>query len=450
MINSKVIRNCLKVHFIGIGGVSMSGLARYLKNIGFSVSGSDIASSYYTKILEDEGIKVYIGHCEDNVCGADVVVYSSAVKEDNPELKYAVSNNKYVLKRSDLLRMVSELYNEKIGVAGCHGKTTATCMLAHIFDAANMEFGAHIGGHDNTLGNFVAKGNKYFISEICEYKKNISNFTPDIAVVLNIEADHMDCYNDLDELSSCYFEFLNKAKYKIVCADDTILMKYDNSDKITFGFSDNADYKAESIVNNDGYYSFEVVERSKRIFKIKLNILGKHNILNALAAIAAARTAGIKPKDIKRGLKNFTGIRRRFEKIGILGGAQVIADYAHHPKQISLSVASVRQAVTGKLFAVFQPHTYSRTIYLKDEFVKVLKNIDNLFIYKTYPAREEYMEGGSAKELYDMLPNASGYYENMKDLKDRLISEVGKGDVILVLGAGDIYDLFSDELKQIK
>lgn len=433
----KIKNKTLKVHFIGIGGVSMSSLARYLKEVGFIVSGSDTSPSENLENLSKEGITVSIGQRAENVRGKDVVVYTDAIKSDNPELKEAVENKQYVLKRAELLKIVSENFRKRLGVCGCHGKTTATCMLVHVFKAANKRFTAHIGGFDLKYGNFAANGNEYFISEVCEYKRNLDRFDADVAICLNIEPDHMDCYKDENELDNTYFKFLGRARKAVIYAGDKTLALYKNENAVTYGTSKNCDFYADDIVCKNGRYSFDLYVYGAKTERIRLKAFGGHNVLNALAVGACAFLCGIDVKTIKRGLENFKGVKRRFEHIGNIGKAEVYADYAHHPTEIVEALKTIKEAKNGKVYTVFQPHTYSRTIFLKDEFVKVLSGIENLILYKTFAAREEYIAGGSAKDLAKLIKNAE-YFENAEAMAAVLRCKAKSGDSVLILGAGDL------------
>lgn len=427
----------LNVHFIGIGGVSMSSLARYLDFVGFNVSGSDTSPSENLENLSKEGIAVSIGQRAENVLGKDVVVYTDAIKPDNPELKEAVENKQYILKRAELLKIVSENFSKRIGVCGCHGKTTATCMLAHVFKTANERFTAHIGGFDLKYGNFVADGNKYFISEVCEYKRNLDNFDADYAICLNIEPDHMDCYKDENELDNTYFKFLGRARKAIIFGGDKTLALYKNENAVTYGLDKNRDFYADNIICKNGRYSFDFCVYGVKAERIKLKTFGGHNVLNALAVGACAYLCGIDAKTIKKGLEKFRGVKRRFEYIGNIGKAGVYADYAHHPTEIAEAEKTVKETNGGRVFTVFQPHTFSRTIFLKDEFIKTLSKIENLTLFETFAAREEYVEGGSAKDLAKLIKNAD-YFEKAEALAATLKNKVKSGDTVLILGAGDL------------
>ena len=442
----KIKNQDLKVHFIGVGGVSMSSLANYLYEIGFTVCGSDIVKNEYTEALEKKGCKIFLGHKKDNVNGAQVVVYNSAIGEDNEELCEAKRQKLFLLTRAELLKIVSENFRVRVGVCGCNGKTTVTCMLAHIFKCAKKRFTAHIGGNDNKLANSYVKGSEYFISEVCEYKKNIDEFTAEIGVCLNTGEDHLECYSGKDELIGHYFEFLKRSKTAVIYGEDENLKRYAEVNAVTFGEGKNCDYKIKDVASERGRYSFKLLSNDGQIIGIRLKVYGRHNVLNAAAAATAAMRCGIDEESIKRGLENFSGTKRRFELIGRINGAKVIADYAHHPEEIAATLSCAEEIARGKIYVVFQPHTYSRTIILKDEFVKVLNEVDNLILYKTFPAREEYLQGGSAYDLYNAMDKKGSYFAGVDALLCYLKGRLKRSDTLLVLGAGDLYNLIKSRL----
>ena len=435
------------IHFIGIGGVSMSGIAEYYLKKGFKVSGSDRKKSRYTDRLERLGVKIYEGHNADNLKDAQAVVYSDAINGENPELIYAKDNKLFIMDRATALNSICKNYNDVVGVCGCHGKTTTTCMLAHIFNSAKLNFTAHIGGEDLSFGNFVYKGDDLFLSEVCEFKKNLNKFTADYAVCLSTGVDHMDCYESIGELKNTYLSFIKRGYKSIICKNDEFLKDNVQNNSTSFSFCEDGDIFATRVKSKNGKYSFDCIIKGKKYGRIKLSVLGKYNILNALASISCAYEMGVKFKYIKKGLKNFKGVKRRFENIGYFCGAKVIADYAHHPTEIEETLKLCREVKKGKLFVVFQPHTYSRTIFLKDEFISVLKGVENLSLYKTFSARENYIYGGSACDLSKDLEK-SEYFEDLASLLDSLKYKVKKGDLILILGAGDLYDEIIPKLKR--
>lgn len=418
-------------YFIGAGGVSMSALAQYVLFLGKKVGGEDIASSVYTDELLKLGADIAVGDTKIDISGYGAIVYTDAVGENNPRLCRARSLNKKVFSRGEFLSLVCKDFKKVIAVSGCHGKTTCTAMLAHIFYVAGEKFSAHIGGRDMTFKNAYFGGNDLFITEACEYKKNFLRLDPDIALVLNIGADHLECYGSTEALKGAFATFAGKARECVFRENDLAVCGK------TFGFSKNADYRADCFENDSGKYGFTVYEHGTSLGRIKLNVYGEHNVSNALAAIAAARTAGLDFAVIAEGISGFKGVERRFERLGCYNGAPCIADYAHHPDEITAILNTVKQFVKGKIFVVFQPHTYSRTKALFKEFVKVLSGIDELLIYKTFAAREYYDDAGSALTLYQAVKRAK-YGDNAGDITD-FIARAGKGDAVLFLGAGDIY-----------
>jgi len=422
-------------YFIGIGGVSMSSLAAFLISEGYSVSGSDVVESLYTERLRALGARVCVPHSAQNIKGENVVVFNSAIPINNVELTYAYAMGKMIFSRAEFLSFVAGNFSHAIYVAGSHGKTTTTAMLSHIFFAAGKNFVCHIGGNDLTFKNFFSQGDKkdFFISEACEYKKNISYLRGETAVLLNADPDHMECYSGRDELNSVFLSYLSRARNKIVPAQGFLPV----NGAISFGFG-SADYFAENITCSDEKYSFDIIERDEFLCSVQLNVRGKHNILNALAAAAVAGAYGIGGEFIRAGLKAFKGVERRFEFIGFINGARAYCDYAHHPSELSAVISTAKKITEGKLYIIFQPHTYSRTKYLMGEFVAALKENKNLLIYATYPAREEYDRGGSANLLAENIGCA--YADSLNALRS-FLSEAGERDVALFLGAGDIYSI---------
>lgn len=433
------------IHFIGIGGVSMSGLAEYFASVGFLVSGSDRNDFLAKSRLEKLGIKVFVGHSEENVIGAQTVVYSDAIANDNPELVYAKNNGIFCLSRGDALKMISENFGDVVGVCGCHGKTTVTCMLAHIFKCAGIKFTAHIGGEDVKLGNFVINGNDVFLSEVCEFKKNINKFVPDFAVCLNTGVDHMDCYSTEDELFNTYLNFVKRGYRSIINKSDAVLGDYNGNNAVFFSSVESADCMAKNLKSKGGKYSFDFYLKNKKLGRINLLVYGRYNVDNALAAVSCANRMGISFQNIKEGLKNFAGVKRRFEEIGKLGKGVVISDYAHHPTEITACLKCAMEVAKGKVHVIFQPHTYSRTTFLKKDFISVLSKVENLALYKTFSARENYVLGGSAYDLHKLILG-SKYFENVETALEYYAKVLKRNDLLLVLGAGDLYYLVKEKI----
>lgn len=415
----------------------MSGLAQYLFSRGYFVSGSDLSDSEIIFRMRRSGINIYIGHREENVLNAELVVYSSAISSDNPEIKNATKNNIPLISRIELLSEVMNNFDFSIGIAGSHGKTTATAMCMHAVYNATENATAHIGGEDVKFGNFYNGGNKFFITEACEFKRNFLKLKPSVSVLLNCDKDHLDCYENESDLYKTFIEFAENSPTRIVNKDDETAKKV--KDAISFSVNDiSADYLAYDIKSHQGKYSFYISERGETTCKIHLDVYGKHNVYNALAAFAVGRYYRLDSHLLAQGLENFTGISRRFEWLGKSGGAEFIADYAHHPHEIDAVISAAKEVCKGRLFVVFQPHTYSRTKLLFDDFVSVLKKVENLVIYKTYAAREYFDSDGCALTLSQSLPN-SLYAETVKELHFYLRPALEQGDMVLFLGAGDIY-----------
>ncbi len=431
-----------KIYFIGIGGVSMSALAKYLKITGKTVAGSDICESVFTRSLQSLGIAVETGDERGSVKDFDLIVYTDAVRENDRQLCEAVELGKPVISRGQLLYEVSRTFGTVIAVSGCHGKTTCTSMLAHIFSAAKKKFCAHIGGNDCAFSNSYYCGDDYFITEACEYKKNFLLLKPHIAVVLNSDADHLECYGNAEKLKRAYAEFADGADIAVSLYKDGAV-----EGGITFGYDKNARFNARNIKNIAGIYSFSAYEGDNMLGNVRLNVYGKHNILNALAAIAVARSAGIDFCDIAAGLADFCGVERRFEKIGYIGGVNYFADYAHHPTEIRATLRTARKITRGRLFIVFQPHTYSRTKNLFKQFVRALSMQNNLLIYRTYAAREYFDDAGSALTLSNAIKK-SRYGECERDIVN-FISRATEGDTVIFLGAGDIYDIAKNIVRNL-
>ncbi len=415
----------------------MSAIAKHLIREGFEVSGSDAAENEETATLCKLGAAVYHGHSPANVAGADVVVYNSAIKEDNPELSAARMSGVEVLGRMDFLRRISSGYEKTVGIAGCHGKTTATAMLAGILAADGRGFFSHIGGEDVNLGNYHYSGKEIFLTEVCEFARNIEKMPVEYACLLNVGFDHADCYRDIEDLKAAYFSYLDRAKVRIVNADDEYIKTY-TGNVLGFGMGANACCRAENLRIENALPVFDLCLNGKRAC-VRLNAAGVHNVYNALAAALAAHALKTPFSSIVSGLEAFSGLKRRFEHIGTFHGAEVICDYAHHPDEIRAAIAAARALGKGEPVVVFQPHTYTRTAALMDGFVSALSQAAEVYIYKTFAAREEYSEKGSAKALFSSLPAARGYFDNEEELYEGLKGKIKAGDVLLVLGAGDIY-----------
>lgn len=418
-------------YLIGAGGISMSAIADFLLSCGYSVSGSDRCTNERIKKLQKKGLKFYLGHSRENIADEEIIIYTDAINSENEEYLEGLKRGKLLISRAEFLNIIGKSFPHSVYVAGSHGKTTATCMIAHIFYAADMPFTAHIGGEDLQFGNFIYSGNSFFISEACEYNKNILKVFGETGILLDIDCDHMECYKDEKDVESTFVQFINQCKYSVV----PFSSKIEKGDSFSYS---SGDYFADDISSKNEKYSFTVMERGNPLVRVKLNVFGRHNILNALAAVACARKYGISPESIKEGLECFRGVKRRFEFLGKYNGADVYADYAHHPEEIVSSLYTAKRLLKRKLYVIFQPHTYSRTKFLMRDFVKSLEG-ERVLIFKTYPAREKYDASGDGKLLAKKIN--SDYAESAEGIYG-FLSDSEEDDLILVLGAGDIYEIF--------
>ncbi|MBQ9485788.1 MAG: UDP-N-acetylmuramate--L-alanine ligase [Clostridia bacterium] len=449
--------NYRRIHFIGIGGVSMSGLAKYCLVNGFSVSGSDKRWSTEIARLASLGAKVFIGrHRAENANNAQLVVYSSAVSKDNPELCFAQKNGVPVLKRSELLGQILGLHKKTVAVSGSHGKTTTTALIAEIMIAAGSNPTVFLGGERKTFGNFRSGGKDFAVAEACEYKKNFLDIHPDIAVVLNVDDDHADTFSNMDCAAAAFSAFA-ASSLAVVNADDEYARRAYNSSTVSFGLKNIAAYTAKYIKDGgkEGGVSFCVYAYGKKLGRIKLKLSGRHNVYNALAAVAVSCELKIPFSVIKSAAESFDGVKRRNEYLGEWFGKPCVADYAHHPTEIRAFITG-RKAKSGKVLVVFQPHTYSRTAALMKKFISALSLADGLILYKTYPAREKFSESGDCKTLYYNISKTFGgnlRYCGTRAVLLRDIKALSRGfDEILVIGAGDVYDVVKKEMntKNIK
>ena len=445
MKSYKLSQKNKKVHFIGIGGVNMSGLAKHLIAQGFAVSGSDICTNNLAE-LKSLGITVYDGHSQKNLQNVDVVIYTSAVSEDNPELKFARENNIAILKRSELLGQIMDEYKISVAISGSHGKTTTTDMIANMLINANLSPTVFLGGEDKNFGNYISGTGDIIIAEACEYQRNFLDLHPKIEIVLNIDNDHLDTYKDIEQTVKAFCEF-SKNSISIINVDDKMTKRICNISTISFAKNGIANYTAKKVWYNGKGYSFTVYSSGRRLGRIRLNIAGEHNVYNALSVVAVGELLKVPFNKIKTSLENFLGVKRRNEFVGKVFGMDVFCDYAHHPKEILAMLLSYEKE-NKDFITIFQPHTYSRTRLLINEFIDCFNNCSPLIIYKTYPARETFDELGSAKTLYQQLNKHQNgkdkkiYYANDEKELEILLkacSEVYKKAVFL--GAGDIYDL---------
>nr|WP_207731548.1 UDP-N-acetylmuramate--L-alanine ligase [Clostridium botulinum] len=437
------------IHFIGIGGISMSGLAEILLYNNFSISGSDMNSSPITEKLKDKGAKIYIGHKKENVKDADLIVYTAAIASDNPEITEAKEKNIKLMDRADFLGNLMKGYKYNIAISGTHGKTTTTSMLSHVALKANVDPTILVGGNlDIINGNVRVGESDFFITEACEYKSSFLKFFPYIGVILNIDADHLDYYKDLDDIKNAFSKFIKlipKDGYLVAYGEDKniqSIIKEASCNVITYGIN-SGDIQAHNIEYDEkACGNFDVVKDNQKLFSVKLNVPGKHNILNSLASICIGLASNMKDKDIIEGIESFFGTHRRFELKGCKNNITVIDDYAHHPTEISATLDAAKKYPHNKLFCVFQPHTYSRTLTLFDDFTKCFDNADEIILADIYAAREKDTGIISSDMLGDKLRDRGlkcTNFHKFDDIKNYLIENTKDGDLILTVGAGDIY-----------
>ena len=438
------------IHFIGIGGISMSGLACVLLNKGYKVSGSDPQSGPVTDSLAAKGARIYKGNLASNLDEVpDAVVYTAAIRPDNPELVRAKELEIPLLTRAELLGQIMKEYPASIGVSGTHGKTTVTSMLSHILINAGTDPTISVGGMlDKIGGNIRIGGGDIFLTEACEYTNSFLSLFPTMEIILNIEADHLDFFKDLDDIRHSFREYVRLLpKNGTLIINNSIRELSDitgcaSCPFITYG--DGGDVCAVNTSAQDGVYSFDVCAPGRACdgLHITLSVPGIHNVDNALAAIAAADALGVAADVTAASLKEFGGAKRRFQKKGTFNGAQIVDDYAHHPQEIAATLAAASAVARGRLRVIFQPHTYSRTKLLFDDFVKALCACDEAVIAKIYPARETDPLGMSAQLLSDAIAQAgtpSCAFEDFDELTHYIKDTAQPGDLIMTMGAGDIY-----------
>lgn len=440
-----------KIHFVGIGGIGMSGIAEILLSQGFKVSGSDMNQSENTDYLVNLGAEVHIGHAESNIEGAEVVVYSSAVKpHENPETKLALANNIPVIRRAEMLAELSRL-QYCIGIAGTHGKTTTTSMISLVLIEAGIDPTVLVGGRLQDFGGTNARLGKgqWIVVEADEYDRSFLQLTPTIAVINNIEADHLDIYSDLNDIYDTFKDFANKVPFYglvALCLDDLGCKEiYSSINKkiATYGFSRHSMIRGEDPQFNERKSSCKVYSGKELLGTIEIGMPGKHNLTNALAAVTVALQMDIEFPIIQKALKQFNGVFRRFENKGTYRGCLVIDDYGHHPSEVKATLEAAQKGWGKKVICIFQPHTYTRTQDMAEEFGMSFDNADKLIVTDVYAARESPIEGVTG----ELISNAAKNYghrnveyvpdkDNLKTVLDKLIDDEY---VILTVGAGNIF-----------
>lgn len=461
MIPLTVIGNTKRIHFTGIGGIGMSGLAEYFLRKGFKVSGSDLTPSHITERLKNLGAEIFTGHSKENVKSIiDKVVYTSAVHGDNPEIQRAKELNIKTIRRADLL---AEVVNDKflIAVSGTHGKTTTTAMIAKVLADAGLDPLVFVGGNVRFFdgGSSRMGEGRIAVVEADEYDRSFLALKPDIAVVTSIDEDHLDIYKDLNEIKKAFEEFCSKSKRdsKVIYFgdDENVVSVVSNLtlEKISYGFNDNNFMKISDYSLSGGNQSFSILNSHNSYKNVSLKLIGIHNVLNSAACFAVCNSLGIEFKNFKKSLKGFMPVDRRLQLKSDKNRIKVFDDYAHHPKEIKVSLNGLKGIVNkGRLITVFQPHLYSRTKDFYREFAESLSIADEVVLTEIYPAREKPVKGVTSELIFNELVKLNSkvkYFKNNKPVIDYLKNDVKTNDVIVFQGAGDITSLCDDFVKEI-
>lgn len=447
---NRLLTDCHSIFFIGIGGISMSALARLSRTLGYTIGGSDRGENEQTRELQALGIPVRIGHDAANVSGYDAVIYTVAIAADNPEYLAARAIGKPLLSRADYLGYLMMAYQTRIGIAGMHGKSTCTAMCAQILlEAADPTI--LCGAELPALGNSTCRiGNErtHFVFEACEYMDSFLDFYPTLAVILNIGMDHVDYFHSMEQIRTSFLRFAERTG-----TEGTVLYNADDAESIralepfkgqtmTFAVDGTADFCARRITQDNGITAFDFCRGDKVLCHIRLRLFGKHNVYNALAAASAATLCGISPDRIAEALAHFVGAHRRMECKGTLHGATVYDDYGHHPDEIRATLSGVRSAGYNRILCAYQPHTYSRTAGLFREFCNAFEQADRVYLADIYAAREQNVFGVTSEQLAQHIGSHAEYCGSFEAVADALRRDARLGDLIIVMGAGDIPQVF--------
>lgn len=463
-----ILKGKKHIHFIGIGGSGMYPLAQILHSQGYFLTGSDNNETETLDAVRKMGIEVFIGQRAENIDGADLIVHTAAIMEDNPELMAARQSGVPVLERAELLGIVTNWYSNAVCVSGTHGKTTATSMITQILYTAGIDLSAYIGGKLPCInGSGIAGKSDILVCESCEFEDHFLKLAPDISVILNVDADHLDYFGTLENVIASFRKFAEKtSKVLIVNGDDKNTMTaVDGLDKniITFGLSENNDWYAVNIRNISGLETqFDAYHNGEYVITITLHVAGNHNVLNALASLAAVNELGISTEYCQKGLENFRGAKRRFEKLGYEKGITVVDDYAHHPAELEATLTAAMNMRFNKVWAVFQPFTFSRTKILLDDFARVLQIPDKTVLTDIFGSREKNTFGIFTRHLAEKIPGCIWFpqdenaewtderkYFNFGQICDYVCENAQKGDLVITLGCGDAYKIARMILKKL-
>ena len=449
-----------KIHFVGIGGIGMSGIAEFLHNQGLEISGSDLKKTEVTSHLESLGIKIFEGHKPENIGDADVVVKSSAINDDNPEIVSANEQKIPVIRRAEMLAEITRM-SFSIGIAGTHGKTTSTSMAGSVLESAGLEPTIIVGGKVKNFGsNNVMGSGKYIVVEADEYDHSFLTLTPCIAGITNVDADHLDCYRNLDEIKSSFIEYANKVPFfgsVIACLDDSgvqAILPFIHKKIVTYGFSRQADVQARDIDMQGFSSSYDLLFKEYKLGRISLKVTGKHNIQNSLLAASIGLELDIPFPAIQDGLSKFSGVYRRFDLKGEAGGITVYDDYAHHPTEIMATLEGFKDSAKRRIVTLFQPHLFSRTRDFYKEFGKSFFSCDCLILAPVYPAREQPIPGVSSKLIADAAIQSGHHNVHLIESNSEIVSQtlalLKEGDILITMGAGNIWQYGEEILRQLK
>lgn len=450
------------IHFIGVGGVGMSAIAKVLREMGYEISGSDLKESVNTIRLREMGVKIFLEHSDSNVRGADIVVYSSAIRPDNPELLAAKANQIPVFQRARLLAWLIEKAKWSIGVAGTHGKTTTTSMISLVLSRCGLAPTFLVGGEMNDVASNAALGQSdYLVAEVDESDGSIAYLHPTTLVVTNIEADHLDYYGSIDKIINTFEQSLDDLPAggtAVINCDDPNSRRFLAASRqdlkvLTYGFTPEALVRAEALKFRDNGSSFFVSYQGRPQGEVSLSIPGRHNVMNSLAVVAVGLDLGLKFNEIALALHAFTGTKRRFQLVGQVGDIMIIDDYGHHPTEIKATLAAAKDGWDRRLVCVFQPHRYSRTMFLQDEFGQAFKAADVVVVTDVYSAGEAPLAGISGQTVVEHISKngqEAVYIPRKEKVPEYLMSVIRPGDMVFTIGAGDIYTIGKELLFRLK
>lgn len=436
------------IYFIGIGGISMSALAEIMLEEGIEVSGSDRNTSKIIKKLQTSGAKIYINHDSKNISDdIDLIVYTSAISNDNPELLRAKELNIEIMDRAEFLGLVMKNYNHAICVSGTHGKTTTTGMMSSVLIETDLNPTIFLGGEMDSLGGNLLHGSyELLLTEACEYRRNFLKFNPTMEIILNVEEDHLDYYQDIKDIENAFAEYSEKLPPEgHLIVDETYSHLFNNlkCNLVTYGLNSKADYYAQNV-KLVPEPSYTLMHKGEKVVEINLKVLGEHNVLNSLATCAACLSLGIEAEILAKGLYDFTGTHRRYEYKGQVKGARLIDDYAHHPSEMRVTLKTARSHTTGKIITVFQPHTYTRTIKLLDGFAESLSMSDEAILVDIYAARETNTGEIHSKDIIEKMKKYSKegiYAKSFEEAAEIAKSLAQEGDIIITMGAGNVNEV---------